>query len=382
MATRQREPISPRWPSVATSASLPNVAGSPTQSSYLQVGDECYVSGDGELYVCVVATLGAAAWRAQVGIADGAITGAKIVQSGTLDIGATSITTTGNVTAALLKSGAGSPEGVTTAGVGAIYRDTTNGLIYVKRSGSGNTGWRALADLAATDPLSVFPSYGLARGLWNGAGCADYLDAVTANLVGIFGRAVSGAGAGSSPVPGESNSPGIHRYTTGTDTTGRASTYVHTEALDPTSGVLIWRGRFRVPTASDGTNTFAVTAGFIFSITDPTGGGRAACFRYTHSTNSGRLVAACRLGGSEAGSTFNTTIDPVITTGFIDLEIKLDQPNNTVTFVRNGSVLTTMSTNVPNLPIGAGVSIIKSAGTTARTFDIDAQGIWQGGLSR
>lgn len=63
MATRQREPISPRWPSVATSASLPNVAGSPTQSSYLQVGDECYVSGDSALYVCVVATLGAAVWR-------------------------------------------------------------------------------------------------------------------------------------------------------------------------------------------------------------------------------------------------------------------------------------------------------------------------------
>lgn len=63
MATRQREPISPRWPAVATSASLPNVAGSPTQSSYLQAGDECYVSADSALYVCVVATLGAAVWR-------------------------------------------------------------------------------------------------------------------------------------------------------------------------------------------------------------------------------------------------------------------------------------------------------------------------------
>ena len=235
---------------------------------------------------------------------------------------------------------------------------------------------------SSTDPLSVFPSYGLARGLWNGAGCADYLDSVTANLVGIFGRAVSGTGAGSSAISCESNSPGIHRYTTGTDTTGRSSTCLYTESLDPTSGVLHWRARFRVPTASDGTNTYAVTAGFIFSITDPTGGARAACFRYTHSTNSGLLVAACRLGGSEAGSTFNTTVDPVITTGFIDVEIKLDQPNNLVTFVSNGAVLTTMNTNVPNLPIGVGVSIIKSAGTAARTFDIDAQGIWQGGLSR
>jgi hypothetical protein len=144
MATRQREPISPRWPSVATSASLPNVAGSPTQSAYLQVGDECYAYGDGALYVCVVATLGAAVWLvvatashaalsvvgrsanstgdvadiaaandgevlrrsgtsigfgtiATAGIADGAVTGAKLAQSGTLDIGAASITTTGTI---------------------------------------------------------------------------------------------------------------------------------------------------------------------------------------------------------------------------------------------------------------------------------------------
>ena len=74
-------------------------------------------------------------------IADAAITGAKIVQSGTIDVGSASITTTGGVTSSLLKSGAGSPEGAATAGVGAIYRDTTNGSFYIKRTGTGNTGW-------------------------------------------------------------------------------------------------------------------------------------------------------------------------------------------------------------------------------------------------
>lgn len=38
-------------------------------------------------------------------------------------------------------SGSGDPEGVTTATVGTLYRDTTNGYIYEKKSGSGNTGW-------------------------------------------------------------------------------------------------------------------------------------------------------------------------------------------------------------------------------------------------
>lgn len=74
-------------------------------------------------------------------LADGAVTGAKIVQTGTLDIGATSITTTGELTTRLIKSNAGSPEGVVTASPSAICRDTTNGRLYLKRSGTGNTGW-------------------------------------------------------------------------------------------------------------------------------------------------------------------------------------------------------------------------------------------------
>lgn len=43
--------------------------------------------------------------------------------------------------------GAGSPEGVVTAPVGAIYQRTDGGAsttLYVKESGSGNTGWRAV----------------------------------------------------------------------------------------------------------------------------------------------------------------------------------------------------------------------------------------------
>lgn len=78
---------------------------------------------------------------ATAGIANGAVTGAKIQQSGTFDIGASDILTTGTITTSFLKSGSGSPEGAATAAVGAIYRDTTNGKLYQKRTGSGNTGW-------------------------------------------------------------------------------------------------------------------------------------------------------------------------------------------------------------------------------------------------
>ena len=38
-------------------------------------------------------------------------------------------------------SGSGSPEGVHTGGIGSVYTDTANGLLYRKTSGTGSTGW-------------------------------------------------------------------------------------------------------------------------------------------------------------------------------------------------------------------------------------------------
>jgi hypothetical protein len=44
------------------------------------------------------------------------------------------------------KTGTGSPEGVVTAAVGSLYSNTSGGTsttLYVKTSGTGNTGWTA-----------------------------------------------------------------------------------------------------------------------------------------------------------------------------------------------------------------------------------------------
>lgn len=41
--------------------------------------------------------------------------------------------------------GAGTPQGVTTAGPGSVFRDTLNGDLYKKSTGTGNTGWEELA---------------------------------------------------------------------------------------------------------------------------------------------------------------------------------------------------------------------------------------------
>lgn len=54
----------------------------------------------------------------------------------------------------LVASGAGSPEGVLTADKGSVSLDTTNGAVYAKATGSGNTGWSAIASSAGAVPTT------------------------------------------------------------------------------------------------------------------------------------------------------------------------------------------------------------------------------------
>jgi len=49
--------------------------------------------------------------------------------------------------------GSGTPESVVTARPGSIYRDTANGEIYKKSTGTGNTGWTAIGAGASTNDV-------------------------------------------------------------------------------------------------------------------------------------------------------------------------------------------------------------------------------------
>lgn len=51
--------------------------------------------------------------------------------------------------------GDGTPEGTVTAPVGSVYADTTNGVLYVKNTGTGNTGW-VLIEAGAASGVSSF----------------------------------------------------------------------------------------------------------------------------------------------------------------------------------------------------------------------------------
>jgi hypothetical protein len=62
----------PFWGSFVSTTGLPNVAGSPKQTSALEVGDQAFVSVDGSLWYCTTATLGAAVWQ-RIGVGQGPI---------------------------------------------------------------------------------------------------------------------------------------------------------------------------------------------------------------------------------------------------------------------------------------------------------------------
>jgi len=56
-----------RWDDAATPAALPNVGGSPTQSTDLRVGHVCFSLSDSTLYVCTNAAFGGAVWASTGG---------------------------------------------------------------------------------------------------------------------------------------------------------------------------------------------------------------------------------------------------------------------------------------------------------------------------
>lgn len=63
-----------------------------------------------------------------------------------------------------IRSGTGSPEGVVTAGVGTLYKRTDGGYgstLYIKESGSGNTGWVAYSSQFLSQNSQTGTSYTL-----------------------------------------------------------------------------------------------------------------------------------------------------------------------------------------------------------------------------
>lgn len=187
---------------------------------------------------------------------------------------------------------------------------------------------------------------------------------------GIFINLSSGAVA---QVASEANHPGIIQLSTSTSTTGRCAmaNVQYTDIVVLGGGKARYGGVFKIPTLSDVTNTFTVWAGFSDLQTgNPTDG---VFFRYTHGTNSGKWEGVCRSNGSETARDTAVTAD----TSWHTYEVEINAAGTSVQFyidgVATGAAVTT------NIPTGTGREtglmpcyIVKSAGGTARTVNVDA----------
>jgi parallel beta-helix repeat protein len=167
--------------------------------------------------------------------------------------------------------------------------------------------------------------------------------------------------------------PGIGTASTGTGTTGRM--YIGSKGNHHL--VLGNNDTYRFETAvslsalSDGTDTYTFRAGFIDQGgTESTDG---CFFRYTHSANSGKWLGVCRSNNVETASTCDAGTTVAAATWY-RLNVNVNSAASSADFQINGTSACQVTANIPASSAratGYGVQILKSLGTTARSFDID-----------
>lgn len=312
MAKRQRVNNNPRWPSVAAATSLPNVSGSPTQSSYLEVGDTCFVTGTNTMYVCSVATLGASVW-------------AKAIPNAT-------------------------------ASVGGILTDAQA---------------VALAGLTqSADPLSTFPSYGTVFTVTN---ICHFTSPTVASGAAPFSYGVSGGSRGNgAAVAGRF---GIENMNTSSGSASFVVVYAQPAAFVFGSGVYRYRADIQLSTASDGTDTYTVRFGFNDSAGAPADGADGAFFRYTHSVNGGKWGCVTRSNSVETASDSGVAAISASYQS-LEIEVNATGTSvafyiNGTLVATNTTNIPTGTARAT----GATAHIVKSLGTTARGFEIDLMAV-------
>jgi hypothetical protein len=210
-------------------------------------------------------------------------------------------------------------------------------------------------------------------------------------LCELFSHFIEGAGGWNTIVNGtaaavsfvtitDTSAPGIAQLSTGTSATARAGLATAPTVVNGTtllaslkmgSGESDYLCRVRIPVASDATDTYLVRAGFFLSttVTETTSG---IFFRYVSGTSANWQIVVRNAG-----------VETAVTTGVFapfnawqNLAIVVNAAGTSVEFFIDGVAVTgsPITTNIPvNNLLGAGIVIVKTAGTTARTIEADLQ---------
>jgi hypothetical protein len=216
----------------------------------------------------------------------------------------------------------------------------------------------------------------LAPGMSTGFYCEDELlgkNALTntSGACDLLGE-VGGGGGAITALAGEQGAPGIFQISTSTFSNGVFIIRSGLTVFRFGGGTYTEESRVRIPTLSDGTETFTFRSGFLDTSTTEAVDG--CFFRYTHGTDSGRWQGVCRDNNTETTTTAGA--GPTVSAAtWYKLKVTVNAAGTSVDFSVDGSSIGAITTNIPT---GSGretgfapAAMLKSAGTTARTADID-----------
>jgi hypothetical protein len=191
----------------------------------------------------------------------------------------------------------------------------------------------------------------------------------------IVSASGTGAAASGITVP-NAGRVGVIQFSTGTTATGRCAHTTNTVAFRLSGGTYVYESDVYVPTLSDGTNRYQLLVGFMGLITAATQA-NAVCFLYDEggvSTGAGASANWRALTANNSTRTYTDTTIAVAAATWVKLRIEINAAATEVVFKINGTTVATHSTNIPTAAgreMGCSAVIIKSVGTTARTFRQD-----------
>lgn len=166
-------------------------------------------------------------------------------------------------------------------------------------------------------------------------------------------------------VAGEQSAPGVVQCSTSSSAAGAPYLWKTFNSHKFGGGKLIYRTRIKLSNLSDGAETYTIKVGFLNNHPTPSSG---IWFEYSHGSNSGNWMGKASNASSVTTVNGSTAAD----TNWTILEMVVAADGASVEFFVNGSSIGTASSNIPTSNASGLVStIIKSAGTSARTMQID-----------
>lgn len=169
---------------------------------------------------------------------------------------------------------------------------------------------------------------------------------------------------------------GEAQLNTGTDTTGSAQISIIGNANNPY--VSLGAGYHQldflvnIPTLATAGQDYIVTFGLgTQSSVNLTGepGNDAVYFQYNRSSSTNWIGASAKQGSGTTTASGGTPV--AVATGYNQLRITINAAANSCNFLVNGTSIGTTAATIPTNPIGLLFKIRKTAGTTARTVNMD-----------